>query len=184
QLMAMDVLLREPHESKHDLESFFWLLLWLTLRHMDYCDSHRTCTQLFDEFDPTKACDVKRGFLATLVHRKRSVRVQDNEPLSTLLCEFMKKILDELNPLTHLNVLMLFESVLGGMDWPIDDMAKPFSPQKPDSETESVEPKCRSSTPKRPVPNSEAKRSQKKARKGSPSGLKKLTNTRGFQSRK
>lgn len=44
------------HEARHDLESFYWLLLWLVLRHTrlsDY-DVHGTLKDLFDHVKEEK----------------------------------------------------------------------------------------------------------------------------------
>lgn len=56
--MAVEVLQRRLviHEARHDLESFYWLLLWLVLRHTrlsDY-DVHGTLKDLFDHVKEEK----------------------------------------------------------------------------------------------------------------------------------
>ncbi|PFH44644.1 hypothetical protein AMATHDRAFT_11279 [Amanita thiersii Skay4041] len=63
QFMAMGVLDRNPHETKHDLESFFWLLVWLILRHTEYTQSLLSCSELFDIINSKNAISQKHGFL-------------------------------------------------------------------------------------------------------------------------
>ncbi|PFH44947.1 hypothetical protein AMATHDRAFT_10381 [Amanita thiersii Skay4041] len=147
---------------------------------MDYAGSHLTCSGLFDQSDIQHQRNTKNGFLFTLVRDKKYVQVPGNGPLNMILCEFMNQVLNVLDPLTHVNVLALFESALSREDWPRDDVMKPFNPEeKPEHGTGSFQPKHRSSAPKRPAPNnSEAKQQQKKARKDSPFGLRKLANAR------
>ncbi|PFH46752.1 hypothetical protein AMATHDRAFT_7446 [Amanita thiersii Skay4041] len=174
QFMAIEVLEQQPHRRKDDLESFIWVLFWLVLRHMDYFKTDWTCAEVFDELDPLKAAQVKKGFLMNQPKYNRYVRVRHNQPLSTLLRELVGRILN-VDPLSHLNVLPLFESALNMSPWPKKDTAKPFIAEKSEYETGSVQPKLRSSAPKRPAPSdSKAKQQQNKRRKGSPSGLSRI----------
>ncbi|PFH44903.1 hypothetical protein AMATHDRAFT_72155 [Amanita thiersii Skay4041] len=180
--MARDILRQRPHKCEHDLESFIWVLFWLVLRHMDYFKTVWTCSRLFDEPDPLKAAYAKNGFLTDQVADKIYVRVRHNRPLNTLLQELVRRVLDVL-PLSHLNVLPLFESALRRLHWPENDTAKRFTvEEKSDFATGSSRPKLRSSAPKRPAPSdSKANQQQNKRRKGSPSGLRRVAQT---QSRK
>lgn len=123
------------HEVRHDLESFFWLLLWIVFRYTDHRgNAHMWLRDLFDGDSDEQCANSKRGFLG------RGWDVPGNEPLSRLVKKFSKLCVgnskadptdeeEELAcPLTYDAVLNLFEEAIARDDWPIDDKAIPFMP--------------------------------------------------------
>ncbi|PFH46744.1 hypothetical protein AMATHDRAFT_7438 [Amanita thiersii Skay4041] len=125
QFMALDALRGKVHTQHHDFESFFWLLLWLVLRHVDpgRVESYLRCAQLFDEPDGVTAAGVKNGYLYT-VGRERGKRVVvvGNEPLSWLLGEFVGLVADSTRKgLSYKVVLGLFGEALSLDGWPCGD---------------------------------------------------------------
>ncbi|PFH46746.1 hypothetical protein AMATHDRAFT_7440 [Amanita thiersii Skay4041] len=140
-----EILEQKPYKLKHDLESFYWLLVWLVLRHTDYRESWRGCAQIFNKPDLIDADDAKYGFLSDHANNDHYVRVHKNNPLSSLLREFVNRVLNVQNPLNHLNVLPLFEAALSRADWPKNDIAKPFGAEKSHYVTASVQSKQLSS---------------------------------------
>ncbi|PFH46750.1 hypothetical protein AMATHDRAFT_43404 [Amanita thiersii Skay4041] len=128
QFIAVDVLDQMPHESKHDLESFFWVLMWLVLGHMQCTRPAPSCAIVFDCLDPSQASYLKRGFLSKQVWDNCYVGVSHNGPLSRLLRELTNRVYDVRDTLSHLNFLALFESALRRADWPKNNGAKLFRP--------------------------------------------------------
>ncbi|KAH9910421.1 uncharacterized protein B0H18DRAFT_469202 [Fomitopsis serialis] len=133
--MAVEVLRGRGivHQARHDLESFFWLLVWLVFRHTrhDHPDPHSLMKVLFDGPSDIACAGQKRGFFGS------DFAVHDNEPLSNLLNEFSN--LCEGNshrsastpapsPLTYAAVLDIFDRALARTDWPENDAAIPFKP--------------------------------------------------------
>ncbi|KZT63037.1 hypothetical protein DAEQUDRAFT_815855 [Daedalea quercina L-15889] len=82
--MAVEIIKSEGsvvHEVRHDLESFFWLLVWFALQHPHHNWGSRGCETLFD-FDSEEACkEQKIGYL----NREHGVLVHCHEPLNSLL---------------------------------------------------------------------------------------------------
>ncbi|KAH9945556.1 hypothetical protein B0H21DRAFT_892220 [Amylocystis lapponica] len=111
---------------QHDLESFYWVLVWIVLRHTRYTHPNgpTTCHKLFggeDEF----AC---RAAKLEWINSRRFVDVKDNEPLTSLLATLTRLVRDAHNnseQLTYDSVLELFEEALLMDGWPTDDKAIP-----------------------------------------------------------
>ena len=129
--MAVDVIRGDVvHEVRHDLESFFWLLIWLVLRHTAHDDAqgNLACSSLFDGDTDAVCASRKSDFLA----RRKRLMVSGNGPLSRLINEFRKlckyndSSLSKFRPLTYARVLRLFKEALDSEDWPKNDRAKPF----------------------------------------------------------
>lgn len=125
------------HEVRHDLESFFWLLIWLVLRHTTHNDAqgNLACSSLFDGDTDAICASRKSDFLA----RRKRLAVRGNEPLSQLineyrkLCKYNDSSLSKFKPLTYARVLHLFKKALDSKDWPKnDDRARPFLLPKDD----------------------------------------------------
>ena len=130
--MAVEVLRRGIiHQVRHDLESFYWLLIWLVLRHMktSVVDPHNKLKTLFDQAADDDCVDTKRGWLG------KEFSVDNNPPLNCLLEKFSDLCADNSHvkasrpapvPLTYKLVLDLFDEVLKRDDWPLNDAAIPF----------------------------------------------------------
>ncbi|EPS95933.1 hypothetical protein FOMPIDRAFT_7878, partial [Fomitopsis schrenkii] len=129
--MAIDILEADAtHDVRHDLESFFWLLLWVVLRY--------TATTCFPPNEPYEtvfgahtdnlsAC-VKYNFL----RREMYWEVKGNKPLTTLIRKYKQLCYFSLRrplepggeiPLTHDAILDLFNEALADPGWPHDDHA-------------------------------------------------------------
>jgi len=135
--MAIEILEGNAvHEARHDLESFFWLLVWVVLRHTihDHPKGQRGATAFFQPPSESQCPTQKRGWLAGW----EPINVKDNEPLSYLLKEL--KVLCYRNcrmrglpiiPLTYEAVLAKFDEALGLKGWPDDDAAIPEGWREP-----------------------------------------------------
>ena len=133
--MAIDILKTHvTHDVRHDLESFFWLLLWVVLRY-----TATTClppndlyVSVFGAQTDRMSAYSKAGFLAD----EMDWEVKDNKPLTTLIKKYKLKChksvqtppesQDEGEPLTYESVLALFDEALARPDWPQGDHALPF----------------------------------------------------------
>ncbi|KAJ7725328.1 hypothetical protein B0H16DRAFT_1384336 [Mycena metata] len=118
-----------PHGPHHDLESVYWLLFWMILRHVPHTHGKKTlaCSHVFD----ASGSDMK---LAQLV---KLTPVDQVHPLFRL-CEGLRKLVlaqyppeDDENPpertlLTHNAVLTVFERSLQTEGWPLADGALDF----------------------------------------------------------
>ncbi|KZT63176.1 hypothetical protein DAEQUDRAFT_185170 [Daedalea quercina L-15889] len=107
--MAVEVLRRGIiHQARHDLESFYWLLLWLIFRH-------------------TKHSGVD-------TYQRRSDRqpasYQTSRRFLTPMCGQLwhGNSIPPRQPLTYDSVLRLFDDSLARPDWPERDAAIPFKP--------------------------------------------------------
>ncbi|KAJ6466297.1 hypothetical protein C8R45DRAFT_754839, partial [Mycena sanguinolenta] len=109
----------ESHGEHHDLESFYWLIIWMILRHTNHQHHHGdlACTKLFDS-----TVTAKRGWLQ--INELGSL----NSPLLQL-AEKLRHLLLKQNPpqgpwnilpvkLTHENVLADFDQQLRSNAWP------------------------------------------------------------------
>ncbi|KAI0648622.1 hypothetical protein C8Q79DRAFT_904359 [Trametes meyenii] len=120
------------HLIRHDLESFFWVLVWIVLRHTNHDDPEgmKSCGAVFPYGNDRRATDCKTAW----VNRFPAVKVKENEPLSVLLDKF-GHLVDHATkgprhgpqiPLTYDAILQVFDEVLARNDWPVDDKAIPF----------------------------------------------------------
>ncbi|KAH9915738.1 uncharacterized protein B0H18DRAFT_1215350, partial [Fomitopsis serialis] len=124
------------HEVRHDLESFYWLLVWVVLRHCDHNDNEgsRACDALFDAENDSRRARQKRGWLI-----EDSPIVHNNKPLSQLL-ERLRKFCARndsqhkpFKPFTYRRVLRIFDDTLS-KKWPSKDKAIPFVVHKQDED--------------------------------------------------
>ena len=134
--MAVETFVNESnltHEARHDLESFFWLLVWLVLRHTKHepiamCEDS-AWHKLFDGAKMVDCLEGKKYFWLTIVFPP--VMVTDNEPLNALLENF--RLLCRTNSfnvglkqpwMTHKDVLRLPNEALAARSkWPQADRA-------------------------------------------------------------
>ncbi|EED84136.1 predicted protein [Postia placenta Mad-698-R] len=135
------------HEARHDLESFYWLLLWLVLRHTehDHPEGVFTCTSVFAAANDH---DRSRLKVAWLSKPRGEIRVRGNNPLTVLLAHLrqifkpnMARSAGEKMP-THESVIAAFSDALALQGWPENDPAKPFQPpiKAPKTLSEAVGP--------------------------------------------
>ena len=129
--MAIDIVRRTDavHLPEHDLESFFWVLVWIVLQHTDHDDSEgdKACGHLFVDDNDRRSYWAKLGWLAD---DDMCLGVRDNAPLTRLLQRFKDLIRHRYNlnapavPLTHDTVLTIIDEALAMEGWPTDDKAR------------------------------------------------------------
>ena len=140
--MAIDLLSTDEvvHELRHDLESFFWVLVWIVLRHTTHSLGKKACNNLFNGENEEQCKGQKVGFLGG---NPKPLVVAFNEPLTNLIKEFRlacrnNNTLDSdrpSDPLTHRKVLKIFDDALAQEGWPTEkDHARSF--RIPDDEKE------------------------------------------------
>ncbi|OBZ70522.1 hypothetical protein A0H81_09098 [Grifola frondosa] len=126
------------HQVHHDLESFYWVLIWIVLRHTAHSDPRREFAS-GSVFKPgeeaLEVATMKQGWVL-----RQPVTVKDNPPLSDLLHDFTKLCLSQFtkskndqdkNPLTYEAVLKIFDDALASDGWPENDPALLFDlPEK------------------------------------------------------
>jgi hypothetical protein len=164
--MAVDVLMHKMHERKHDLESFYWLLVWTLLRHADHDQGPSACSKLFDIEDRELAAAQKRTWLET-----SDLRINRNEPLTQLLERLRAIFDDQLGAkrrisveATYTTLLAALDEALGQPDWPENDGCMAFLPY---SASKSAKDACRASSKKRQTESRAASTSSKRQRMSS-----------------
>ncbi|KAJ7164719.1 hypothetical protein C8R43DRAFT_1061955 [Mycena crocata] len=144
-------LLKQPpskHNAAHDLESIYWLLVWIILRHTAHTGAPDACHQLFDH-DPIISAKLKSDW----VHHEETplaqslplyvlaevlrLRVAGQNPQFTL--SRLPALLQSLDPglaqqsrtapveIVHSDFLTLFQKALTALPWPDNDEAIPFA---------------------------------------------------------
>ncbi|KAI0350427.1 hypothetical protein OH77DRAFT_1431044 [Trametes cingulata] len=106
-------------DTCHDLESFYWVLLWMVLRHTAYVHIDAGAwRRAFVHGDDELAVSAKVAWLV----RRKQLDIPDNKPLGALLAAFHKLVSnavlyefreDTQVPLTYAAVLRIFEIALG-----------------------------------------------------------------------
>ncbi|KAI0769578.1 hypothetical protein BD413DRAFT_74849 [Trametes elegans] len=119
------------HDAHHDLESYYWVLLWIVLRHTrhNHPKGREACAKVFPYSDDTDAVYAKSGFLS---RTRPTFQVDNNEPLTQLLLRFgslVKESEDKHVRLTYDAVLSIFDDVLAMPNWPENDRSIPFLPK-------------------------------------------------------
>lgn len=137
--MAIEILENSiTHEARHDLESFYWLLVFIVVRHCAH--SHKLGAGAFGHlFCPGSELEtcatMKRGWL----NRLKPLEVPGNGPLNELLERFRKLCLTNFNRteetprMTHSDVLTIFNDALvpdGVWPDPSGDIARPWVPPR------------------------------------------------------
>ncbi|CDO78204.1 hypothetical protein BN946_scf184701.g2 [Trametes cinnabarina] len=134
--MAMDLLyfLDTVHQDYHDLESYYWVLIWVILRHTD-CHSRRRMTK---GRDLCRSCFVSTSDLLAhsskvawiMVHQVTDPLVIVDDSRLTILVEQLSKLvgdtksgweLSEPPKLTHTQFLKVFYEALASDDSPEND---------------------------------------------------------------
>ena len=137
--MAIEILATHvAHDVRHDLESFFWLLLWVVLRYT--CNTswpkYTLYGSVFGQQTERDSVAHKRLFLEDDMNWE----IKGNKPLTTLVSRFKglvefqypSKHGPTAQPLTYEKVLALFDEAVASPDWPQNDCALVFKmPSKP-----------------------------------------------------
>jgi hypothetical protein len=140
QFMARGVLLRERHERKHNLESFYWLLVWVLLCHTHHNQQPSKAREVFNNMDNKTAAALKWAWLTEC-----NLDITENGPLTSLLGELRKAFryqqstdLDQIpRTVTHKTFLSLINDALQQTGWPIGDKARPLDPYTTAAEQKS-----------------------------------------------
>jgi hypothetical protein len=110
------------------MESFYWLLIWLLLRHANHAKGPFACTQLFDREEYAVAASVKRTWLQT-----STLEIEGNEPLTILLEKlrslFEGHVVTKSKPsvdVSHTAFLNAVDAAISMDTWPEEDDASPF----------------------------------------------------------
>lgn len=144
--MAIDVLLAEiTHEARHDLEAFYWLLVFVILRHTNH--GHERGKAAFGDLfchESWGTCASKK--LLWIQRAAAPLTVPGNEPLNTLLENFRSALRFNVSHLrvskkgiTHREVIRMFDKALASKNWPTDDAALPWVPPADLSRTKEME---------------------------------------------
>ncbi|KAI0788265.1 hypothetical protein C8Q74DRAFT_1195372, partial [Fomes fomentarius] len=125
------------HNVHHDIESFYWVFMWVILRHTAHTHElgHAACAIYFKFGSDRESYHAKNGLLSD--SSEEVIAVKDNAPLSHLISAFtalVRTCLGERTPLTHDAVLALFEEALDMSGWPVEDAALPVT--LPDTRTD------------------------------------------------
>ncbi|KAH9902362.1 hypothetical protein C8Q73DRAFT_633301 [Cubamyces lactineus] len=139
--MAIELLEKQDviHNAEHDLESFYWVLIWVVLRHTK-CEQEGTpgetlCTDLFVCENAKKSMTQKKVWLQTTL--KTPLVVDGNDPLTKLITDFTRLLIQrdlarihtllgyqgpEPVSLAYQSVLAMFDAALAPeMKWPSND---------------------------------------------------------------
>ncbi|PCH39209.1 hypothetical protein WOLCODRAFT_29424 [Wolfiporia cocos MD-104 SS10] len=150
EFMAMELIDADPennvpHQAHHDLESFFWLLVWVVLCHTnhDHKEGKGAFSKVFGTITPQDARERKEYMFL-----KKMFTIKDNAPLSYLLKRLRSMVFKAYAwegemaedsaqtpaPLMYDAMLKAFDEALRMEGWPEDNAAIPFKP--PYSETD------------------------------------------------
>ncbi|KAJ7039926.1 hypothetical protein C8F04DRAFT_996420 [Mycena alexandri] len=144
-IQILDPRKRGDHGPHHDLESIYWLLVWMILRHTkhNHSDGAFACSKLFDlanfttkrgwSNDPTPIEDIQSP-LFRLAERLRDMVYLQNQPEQR--SEFSSAPARVL--ITYKKFLTAFREELASALWPENDAALPFElPSANPAKTES-----------------------------------------------
>ncbi|KAI0711842.1 hypothetical protein C8T65DRAFT_807443 [Cerioporus squamosus] len=123
------------HTIKHDLESFYWVLMWVVLRHTKHNLGQEYCAELFKFGDDKAGAAAKLWWINPFDYetneREIQFEVENNEPL-TMLIEDFRQLLSQSRfygpvgprptPITYDSVIRIFRKVIANpAAWPEDD---------------------------------------------------------------
>ncbi|KAI9001494.1 hypothetical protein BD414DRAFT_35729 [Trametes punicea] len=115
------------HDAHHDLESFYWVLIWVFVRHTDHGDfrGSKLCDTIFNYGSDDDSASAKRDWLERAVFD-----VAGNRPLTYLLTELTALVLENIPTsrrnavrtlLTYDAMLDVFDKALDMPYWPEND---------------------------------------------------------------
>ncbi|KAL6306920.1 hypothetical protein BKA93DRAFT_878237 [Sparassis latifolia] len=134
------------HDAHHDLESFYWLFIWLVIRHTVHADPEgmKAHSLMFLHENDHLCANMKRGWL---ISEDQYLSVPGNASLTWMLKEFT--ILCRVGNftlrgppvlLTHDAVTGKFEAALNMDGWSEDDRALPLKPNVDSEEVSYTDP--------------------------------------------
>jgi len=109
QFLARDILGGDSHSPKDDLESFFWLFVWTSLRRVKCGWTSNVLRTIFENsWNAQSARKRKITWLEDITDEKY-VDAKENKPfMQQLACLFLEPDVD------HTRMLRLFEDALDG----------------------------------------------------------------------
>ncbi|KAF8994479.1 hypothetical protein BDQ17DRAFT_1366860 [Cyathus striatus] len=109
-------LLKLTHMAHHDLESFYWVMVWILLRYANHNHRHgdKACTKLFDHADNEDAKAYKENWL--YIPKSEPLTIIKNEPLNAVRPLFMDDIYT-----THSEFIEALTKTANASSWPTND---------------------------------------------------------------
>ncbi|KAJ7601576.1 hypothetical protein DFH06DRAFT_1117110 [Mycena polygramma] len=152
------------HEPKHDLESFYYLLIWMILRHTpsdSQVDKPRACHLLFDNpaqaplkkdwvgkpspfVDGSPLYDIADAFRELVMQQNPSKQAAQQSRIK-LNAVSLVAAAPPAHDITYDSVLDTFQQGLELPGWPIDDRAIPFIPHRTKDDDSAVKVKTKES---------------------------------------
>ena len=128
------------HTISHDLESFYWVLVWIVLRYTNHAhpDGDNTFLNVFPAGDDNKCATSKQVWLK---FGAKKLTIPDNQPLTDLMLKLSAVVMKHylLDALDYDMILQCFDDALApDKKWPESDKAVPRA--LPDLRTNSVMP--------------------------------------------
>ncbi len=160
-MFMSDELLASPvpviHNIRHDLHSFYWVLLWVLLRHTKHnmprtkgAKPSEACARVFKQGDSEQAAMAKRNWFWT---EWQHLVVHGNAPLTALMKEFGARVrasmLSPGTPLEYDAVLDVLDRALERLDWPASN-DHPIRYALPTSPPVNAGRRLEAATPKNP----------------------------------
>lgn len=110
----------------HELESLYWVLLWVIFHHTKHNRSQAICEEIFVYGNDSNASLLKIGWLnSQVLHHKSQLKIAKNRPLTRLIrkyCALVCGFVRDHSDLDHDSVLALFEEALNDSErWPQED---------------------------------------------------------------
>ncbi|KAI0373623.1 hypothetical protein BV20DRAFT_962839 [Pilatotrama ljubarskyi] len=119
------------HLIRHDLESFYWVLIWVVLRHTrhDHPQGQLACTEVFGYTKDAFSSAMKRDWATEQIESPLSV--PGNAPLTQLLRDLARMVCQNIpHPLhtpvhlTYDRMLQAFDAALAMENWPEKDFVR------------------------------------------------------------
>ncbi|KAI0692469.1 hypothetical protein C8T65DRAFT_730511 [Cerioporus squamosus] len=121
----------QVHNSGDDLESFYWVLVWVVIAHTAHNESSENWLHAWvfpAPSDFTKQLGAKHMWL---IGEMDSFSIPNNPPLEDLIKQFGNLVLEKApwHPLDYGEVIDLLTASLARDDWPEGDAAVPYTPK-------------------------------------------------------
>ncbi|KAI0750213.1 hypothetical protein C8Q80DRAFT_1166669 [Daedaleopsis nitida] len=113
------------HKPRHDLESYYWVLFWIILRHTLHSLGQQRCEKIFVYGEDSEAKMRKRDWVTRNDVKEKNylVNVSNNRPLTVLLRQYRRLVKNHIEMQTGLDydsVLSIFDNALNMDGWPSD----------------------------------------------------------------
>lgn len=124
------------HSCADDFEGFYFLLVWLILRHTDHAhpEGAQACADLFD--GGVSEVKTKKGawffdYLYNAPTGLPHLKIRENAPLTNLVTSLTGMLVEHHQcrlspPITHVSFLAAFDEALASPGWPENDKSREF----------------------------------------------------------